>query len=158
MGDEPNLGGWLPPRPPSHPDAAGSARPARRPAAGGYGPDRPRRRAPSSALSTWSLTSGIAGLGLLLLTLGAAAPLSLLLSAAAWACATIERRRAAALDPQHPLPARSGRLLGITGVVLGLLALMLWAALLLSGASFQDVLEGWREELEREQRQRSLGV
>jgi hypothetical protein len=100
----------------------------------------------------------VAGLGLLVLTLGIAAPLTLPSSAAAWACATVDRRRAQALDPDRPLPARAGRILGMAGVALGLVALILWIAVLAAGASLEQVLEGWRNELEREQRQRSVGI
>lgn len=156
MPGEPSPREWLPPRAPTAfpPPSAMVARDSRQPVSGAPG----RRRAPASALSTWSLILGIAGLALLVLTLGVGAPLTLPCSAAAWACATVDRRRAQALDPDRPLPARAGRMLGIAGVVLGLLALVLWTAVVAGGTSLEETLESWRNELEREQQQRSLGL
>ncbi len=142
--------GWLPPVPPGGPGAPSPA--SENPPAGAPVFVRPQRRAvPKSAVATASLTLGVVGLVLLTLSLGLGLLLSLPCSAAAWALATLERRRAAILDPGAEPPASAGRILGILGVVLALVALVLWGLIFASGASPEDILEQWRQELERQQ-------
>ena len=173
--DEKAPSGWLPPRPPEHgPGSRGFAAPVVPPWDRGATPSEqsgPRSavesgvasppgsrpvfvRAPKaserpSGLARTSLVLGVAGLVVLLVSLGLAALISLVCSGAAWALALVDRRRARTLDPDRPPPATAGLVLGVLGVVLAIVALVLWSMLLASGGSAEEILEQWRQELER---------
>jgi hypothetical protein len=76
---------------------------------------------------------GIAGLGLLLLSLGLLFPVSIPCSTGAWAFAIAARRRLGAdIASRAARQARVALALGISGVILGFIAGIVWIALLAS--------------------------
>lgn len=179
MTDQPSgQGGWLPPRAPgSHeaPQFSGTPQTPRAPHGwappqAAPGPDRvapapPRapadtdrpvfsqpEKASSNGLATASLVLAIAGLVVLLFTLGLGFFISLACSGAAWGMAIAARRRLrAGRASGGEGQAKAGLYLGIAGVVLGIVAMIVWIVLLASGFD----LEQWQRDLERElERQR----
>lgn len=165
-------GGWLPPRAPGsqEPPHFERARPEAPPTrAGGWTPPQvaghvqprpgpPAQRgeqpvfaqpenASSNGLAIASLVLGVAGLVVLLFTLGLGFFISLVCSGAAWVLAIAARRRVrAGTASGGEGQAKAGLYLGIAGVILGVLAMIVWIALLASGFDLQE----WQRELERE--------
>jgi hypothetical protein len=109
----------------------------------GYGPPppaqqpyatyRPHLQGPPNGSATASLALGIAGLALLVTSTGLLAPLTLPCSILGWVYGSkaLGRVRAGETD-QGEGAARAGRICGILGVVLGILALLFWIAVLVA--------------------------
>jgi hypothetical protein len=144
MGDE-RFAGWLPPVAP------------------GSEPARPRyERAPApaprpapSAQAVWALVLAIAGLSLLLVSLGTLFILTLPCSIAAWVLA-LRARDAAGSDGSRALAALW---IARIGVMAGVAAAVVYVALLASGFDFEQLRDDLRRELdERRDRPASGGV
>jgi hypothetical protein len=86
---------------------------------------------PPNGSATASLALGIAGLAILVTSTGLLAPLTIPCSILAWVYGSraLGRVRAGETD-QGEGAARAGRICGIVGLVLGILALLFWVALL----------------------------
>ena len=157
---------FQPPRPAAPPDAAD--RPPR-PAAPQETADRPptfvsrtqkqpdaKPGGPANKLAIASLVAGIAGLLLLVLSLGLGFFFALPCSIAAWLLGVHAKRsiadgRLAAGAGQ----AHAGQMIGMIGVGLGVVAMVVWIALIASGFS----IEGFQQDLERElEQQRDSGT
>jgi hypothetical protein len=169
MADEP-VRGWLPPaapggrppprfdtvpeEPPAPPAAAPPpvtpAAPAPRPAPGFVRPQRGVRN-PAAA---WGLGLGIAGLGLLLLSLGSFFIVTLPLSGAAWWLGARERRRVRAGDAASGESQATAALwLGRVGVIAGLLAMVAFFVLVAAGVDFEQLRDNLQRELDRQREQ-----
>ena len=154
MADEPTTSGWLPPaapggRPaplfePAPPDPEPEpAEPAAVQAAWGTPAGRPPFAASPepNTLATTSLVLGVVGLLLVIF-----APLSLPFSAAAWITGAQARKRVSAgITERGGSAARWAVALGIIGVVLGVLIVVAWIVLMLSGVDLEEL----RRDLER---------
>lgn len=134
--------GWDPPTPPAPGDAT------RQVAAG---PTIVQAPAVSNTLATASLVLGIVGVLVLLITLGIGTLISLPLSIAAWMCASKARGRIRRGETSEGVGnARAGRILGMVGVSLGLVALIVWASLDAAGYTVDELRESIERELERQ--------
>lgn len=152
---------WLPPRapggqPPPRFDAV-PERPEPEAAPPPYEPPRPPGDRPvfvpakpasrPNALAIAGLVLGIAGLVLLLLSLGLGFVFALPCSIAAWLCSARARSRINAGDEVSGAgQAKAGYWLGVAGVVLGVAAMVIWIALIASGFDIEE----FRDDLERE--------
>jgi MFS family permease len=134
------------PQAPSPPQAPQWAPPA------GRQPDRPvfvqpQGSSSSNGLAVASLVCGIAGLVILVFTLGLGFFLAVFASAAAWVLAVAARTRIASGEATGGEgQAKAGLYMGIGGVALSVIAAIVWIALLASGFDIED----WQRELERE--------
>lgn len=170
MGDTPHTPpGWLPPQAPSGaprprfepPAHAPASAPTSPPDAGGPSFVARQQRAPgagrgghANTYAIASLVCGVAGLGLLVVTLGLGFFFALPCSIAAWLCAVQAKRRIADGRLRRGSgQAQAGQVLGMVGLALGVLAMVVWVALILSGFS----IAGFQRDLERrlEQQRRS---
>jgi hypothetical protein len=139
--------GWAPPsapsgfRAPDAPQQTAAPEPPRPIFAG----DRPRG-APNR-LAVAALVLGIAGIALLVLSLGLSFIFSIPLSAAAWVCAHQARTRLRlGREVSGAGQVKAGLILGIGGTVLGIAAMIVWIVLIAQGLSIEE----FRDELERE--------
>ena len=176
MSDERDVSGWLPPRAPGGqppprfepgppepeppaapggwaPPGAGPGTPPAATAPHAGAPPALADRPPANKLAIASLVLGIAGIGLLALSLGLSFIFSLPLSGAGWVCAQQARTRLReGRERTGDGQAKAGLILGIGGVALGVVATIVWIALIASGFSVEE----FRQELERElERQRN---
>jgi hypothetical protein len=166
MADEP-VNGWLPPAAPgggppprfepvrepprSEPAVAAPAAasaPAARDRTAFVRPPRGAVRDPAVA---WALGLGIAGLGLLVLSLGTFFVVTVPLSAAAWALAARARRgtrpdAAAAADRRITAALWLGRI----GVFAGAAAALVFLVLLAAGFDFEQLRQDLQRELDRQ--------
>jgi hypothetical protein len=122
--------------PQRRPDAAVASRP-------------PARGAPNPP-ATWSVILGSISLVLLVLSLGIWFPLTVPLSIAALVLARAARRRLdAGIAGTGSGAARAGRIIAIIGIVLGILAAVVWVVLLATGFSLDELRDDLERELER---------
>lgn len=157
-------GGWLPPQAPGGGDSPPRFAP---PAAAAPPPERPAfvtaRAAPSAAgaggrrtdpLAIASLLLSLAGLALLVLSLGLGFFFALPCALAGWLCAVQSRRRLAA-DPALAGDglAHAGRIASLIALVLGLVAMVVWIVLLAGGFSLEEFRQDLERELERRREQ-----
>jgi len=162
------MGDWLPPQapggqPPPHfgradggPEAPGPAPPPQQAAAPVFAPSRPAPPVGRNPLAMTSLVLGIAGVALLLLSLGLGFIVTLPCSIAAWICGAQARTRIDLGEAQGGRgAAQAGYVLGVIGVVLGVAAAIGWIAAFASGLDLDQLqrdLERWRDDLERRSR------
>lgn len=170
MADQPQIpSGWLPPKAPEGRPPPRFERPAFEPprpeprsaprAAAPTTDDRPtfvtrthgtpasRPKGPPNALAIASLLSGIVGLLLLVFSLGLGFFFALPCSIAAWLLGVHAKRRIAdGRTSAGAGQAQAGQVMGMIGVALGLVAMVVWVALIASGFS----IEGFQKDLERE--------
>ena len=113
-------------------------------------------KGPGNPLAVASLLSGILGLLLLVFSLGLGFFFALPCSIAAWLLGTHAGRRIAdGRTSTGAGQAQAGRVVGMVGVALGVVAMVVWVALIVSGFS----VEGFQKDLERElEQQRSTGA
>jgi hypothetical protein len=161
MADDPGTGArWLPPQ------APGAQPPPRFDPAPEPEPEPPPQQLPpppaaeqpvfvparrpsqgTNTLAVAALVLGIAGIALLVLSLGLGFIFALPCSIGAWLCGAQARARIGAGETQAGSgQAQAGYILGIVGVVLGIGAMVAWIALIASGFSVED----FRDDLERE--------
>jgi hypothetical protein len=145
--------GWAPPSAPSGfraPDPR-QERPATGPPRPTFAGDRPRGT--PNRLAVAALVLGIAGIALLVLSLGLSFIFSIPLSGAAWVCAHQARTRLrVGREVSGAGQVKAGLILGIGGTVLGIVAMIVWIVLIAQGLSIEE----FRDELERElERQRA---
>ncbi len=144
---EPSVGEPEVPQPPAEPAA---------PAAPVFVPSRPKPAGGTNALAITALILGIAGLALLLLSLGLGFIITLPCSIAAWICGAQARTRIDLGEAQGGRgQAQAGYVLGIIGVVLGVAAMIGWIAAFAAGLDLDQLqrdLEQWRDDLERRSR------
>ncbi|MBA2515711.1 MAG: DUF4190 domain-containing protein [Solirubrobacterales bacterium] len=163
-----NPSGWLPPQAPEGRPPPQFERPAFQPPAPPAPPavdDRPKfvssaaprpaaakAGGPANTLAILSLLSGIVGLLLLVFSLGLGFFFALPCSIAAWLLGVHAKRRIAdGRVASGAGQAQAGLVIGKVGVGLGVIAMVVWVALILSGFS----IEGFQQDLERElERQR----
>jgi hypothetical protein len=131
MGDEPLTSGWLPP-------VAPGTRPRVPPPVPPRPPFPPARR---SAGSVWALVLSITGLALLLVSLGTLFVITLPCSIAAWVLAV----RARGEDR-----ATAALWIARIGVIAGVMAAVIFIALLAGGFDFEQ----FRDDMQRELRER----
>jgi hypothetical protein len=132
MGDEPvTPSGWLPPVAPGARPRVQPPPPPRRPAA-------PGRR---SAGAVWALVLAITGLALLLVSLGTLFLITLPCSIAAWVLAARARGEDRAI---------AALWIARIGVIAGMMAAVIFVALLAGGFDFEQ----FRDDMERELRER----
>jgi hypothetical protein len=162
--------GWLPPvapggrEPPRFDEPAPTGPPRFEPPSGSPpAPDAPtftrerprdagRRRGDPVAVA--SIALGSAGLAMLVVSAGLAFFFSLPCSIAAWLLGTRARARIADGRSQgSPGVARAGRIIGLAGVALAVVAMVVWIVLILSGFSVADFQEDLERELERRRRE-----
>jgi len=140
-------GGWLPPQapggrpPPRFDQPPPEPETPPEPAA----PTFVKEQGATSGYSVAALVCSISSLGLLILSLGLSFVISLPLAIAGWVCA-IKARRVGG-------QGRTGLVLSIVGVALGVAAMIVWVALLAAGFSLDEFQRNLEEELDR-QRQR----
>jgi hypothetical protein len=159
MADEP-VNGWLPPAAPGAeprprfepvpeedtPSPPPAAPPSDRPAF-----VRPQAAGVRDPAVAWALGLGIAGLGLLLLSLGTFFVVTVPLSAAGWALADRARKRAPAGEPRRGERQLAAALwLGRIGVIAGVLAAMIFFVLLAAGFDFEQLRDDLQRELDRQ--------
>jgi hypothetical protein len=171
MTDEPQTGGWLPPRAPGgqEPPRFEPAPPEpEQPATAPWHPPVPQRAeerywgpapppqppsaapataAPSNGLAIAAVVLGIASIALLVLSLGTSFIFSVPLSGAAWAIGA----RAKQHDP-GPGPARTAAVIGMVGVGLGVASAVVWIILLSAGFSLEDLRDYLERKLEEQRR------
>ena len=142
-------GGGEPPRFEPAPPAAGPESPPPAPAPHQRA-DRPtfvRGGGPANPLAIVALVLGIAGIGLLLISLGLFFPIALPCSIAAWICAANARTRINLGEVSSGrAQAQAAYLIGIIGVVLGVVAAVGWIAAIASGLD----LEQLRQDIQRQ--------
>ena len=112
--------------------------------------ERPERgvRNPAAA---WGLGLGIAGLGLLLLSLGSFFLVTLPLSAAAWWLGARARQRVrAGATPSGETQATAALWLGRVGVIAGVLAMIAFIVLVAVGVDFEHLRDDLQRELDRQ--------
>lgn len=153
--DEPVRDGWLPPRAPG-PRAPGPP-PAPRAWEPPPAPPRPRPEAEPprfvnggggrDVMTAAALTVGILGIGLLVLTAGLGFAITLPCSGVAWYLGSRARLRAElAGDEAAGRRARTGRAIGVAGVVLGVIAAVGWIVAMTLGVDPQAL----QRDLERQ--------
>ncbi|MBA2515064.1 MAG: hypothetical protein H0V26_12185 [Solirubrobacterales bacterium] len=175
MSEQPQIpSGWLPPQAPESQPPPRFETPA-------YQPPRPMPRpappateerptfvsnrglspgakpeGPANAFAIASLLSGIVGLLLLVFSLGLGFFFALPCSIAAWLLGGQAKRRIADGRVATGIgQARTGHIIGKVGVGLGVIAMVVWVALIVSGFS----IEGFQQDLERElEQQRDTGA
>jgi hypothetical protein len=168
MADQP-VRGWLPPaapggRPPprfdtvpEEPPAAAAAPPPAAPSPPpGRSPGfvRPSERGVRNPSAAWGLGLGIAGLSLLLLSLGSFFLVTLPLSAAAWWLGARERRRIrSGATPAGDSQATAALWLGRVGVIAGVLAMVAFFVLVAAGVDFEHLRDQLQRELDRQRQQ-----
>jgi hypothetical protein len=103
-------------------------------------------------LAAWGLGFGIAGLGLLLLSLGSFFLVTLPLSGTAWVLGSRARRRAAE-GASSEAQATAALWLGRIGVAIGLLAMIVFIVLVAAGFDFEQLRDDLERELERQRRE-----
>jgi hypothetical protein len=151
-------GEWLPPRAPDSQPPRQFERAPEQPAR--PEPGRPvfvpAPRGRPNGLAIAGLVLGITGLALLLLTIGTAFVLTIPCSVAAWLLSARARTRIAVGEAEGGASqAKWGYILGIAGVVLGVVAMVVWIILIGSGFSIEEFRDNLEQELER---QRDRGV
>jgi hypothetical protein len=145
------MGEWLPPRAPDSLPPRRFDREPERP-----DPARPvfvtgKRSAPQNSLAITGLVLGIAGLSLLLLSVGTGFVLTIPCSIAAWLLSARARTRIAVGEAEGGAgQAKWGYILGIAGVVLGVAAMIVWIALISAGFSMEDLRDALERELQRQ--------
>ena len=108
-------------------------------------------QSPANGMAVAALVLGIAGLVLLVFSLGTLFIFTIPMSAGAWACGYTARRRVAEGAAQGGEgQAKAGRILGVIGVVAGVVAMVAWIALIASGFDLQDFQRDLERELERQ--------
>jgi hypothetical protein len=172
MADE-RTSGWLPPRAPGakppprfDPPTAEEEKQGSRAGDAGAAADewRPPRPAPTgpvfvpqpaqggtNGLAVAGLVLGIVALGLLLLSLGLSFLFTLPLAIGAWVCAA--QAKARIRDGRTHAgrgQAQVALWLGIAGVVLSVVAMIVWIVLIASGFSLEDFRQDLERELERQ--------
>ena len=151
--------GWQPAHPAPSPEPPAGSTPAAEPAGAadggqppGSGPTfvRPGAQAGSNPRATTALVLGIVGLGLLVLSLGTLFLITIPCSIGAWVLGIQGRRLVdrGVLAGQRA-QARAGVWLGAGGVGLGIVAMVVWIALIASGFSVEDFQQDLERELER---------
>ena len=136
MGNEPvTPSGWLPP-------VAPGTRPRPR-------PEAPPARPPAGSASIWALVLSITGLALLLLSLGTLFLITLPCSAAGWVLAL----RAGGEDR-----ATAALWIARIGVFAGVMAAVIFVALLAGGFDFEQFRDDMQRELRERQDRPSNGV
>lgn len=112
------------------------------------------RQATNNGPAIASLVFGIAGLAILVFSIGLAFFLSLAASGAAWGFAVTARKRIAdGRATGGAGQAKAGLVLGIVGIALGVIAMITWIVLIAKGFN----LEEWQRELERDLERRRNG-
>jgi hypothetical protein len=166
MAEEP-VRGWLPPHAPgAQPPPRFDTVPEEPAPALAAAPPAPARDFPTFARPTppargarspgaaWGLGLGIAGLALLLLSLGSFFIVTLPLSAAAWWLGARERRRIRASDVAGgDTQATAALWLGRVGVIAGLLAMITFIALVAAGVDFEQLRDDLQRELDRQKQE-----
>jgi hypothetical protein len=170
MAEEP-VNGWLPPaapgaQPPPRFDTVPEVPAREPPALPASAPPAPARESPAferpergvrNPAAAWGLGLGIAGLVLLLLSLGSFFLVTLPLSAAAWWLGARARRRVrAGATPSGESQATAALWLGRVGVIAGVLAMIAFIVLVAAGVDFEHLRDDLQRELDR-QRQENNG-
>jgi hypothetical protein len=145
--------GWAPPSSPSRFQAGRAYQDTPAPAPG---PPRPtfagdRPRGAPNRLAVAALVLGIAGIALLVLSLGLSFIFSIPLTGAAWVCAHQARTRLRlGREVSGAGQVKAGLILGIGGTVLGIAAMIVWIVLIAQGLSIEEFREDLERELERQ--------
>jgi hypothetical protein len=133
---------YMPPAPPQRPDPPPSGPTFVRP-----GAERPGAR---NRAAVWALFLGIAGVALLVLSLGSLFMLTLPCSVAAWVLAARARTQIdAGQTAQGDGQATAALWLGRIGVIAGVAAMVVFIVLLASGFDFEQFRDDLQRELDR---------
>jgi hypothetical protein len=137
--------------PPVRPEPPAAARPTFvRPVAAGPGE--------RNSAAVWAVTLGIAGLALLVLSLGSLFILTLPCSIAAWALAGRARNQIeSGVTRQGEGQATAALWLGRIGVIAGVAAMVVFIALVASGFDFEQFREDLQRELDRRRERQGGG-
>jgi hypothetical protein len=151
--------GFLPPK---APDAAA---PPRFQAPGPPRPSAPAERptfvahrtesGPSSALAVTGTAIGAVSILLLLASFGVGYPYSLMFSTIALGCGLLARKQIAERGDGRAGQARAALWVAGIGLVLALIAMVVWLSLQASGYTPEDFLDWMRERLERLEEQQN---
>jgi hypothetical protein len=150
------MGEWLPPRAPdAQPPRRFDREPERpEPARPVFLPSTPGAR--PNGLAIAGLVLSITAVVLLLLSAGTLFVLTIPCSIAAWLLSARARTRIAVGEEEGGASqAKWGYILGVAGVVLGVVAMVVWIILIGSGFSIEEFRDNLEQELER---QRDRGV